>query len=229
MDIPQNRIAPSESFECTGNQRLFTSCDKQEEAGFDENHNFFLYERKDVKIMSEEIYRFIDFAAAHPELQYLVKYRGSWLVYIDRSTIIPLFARAVKVENIAMPDSWWDKIAEQKIVNLNGRITFDGVEKEPLSLKYSVISNQVRFGYATATTAAGRRFFAFHGSPCRNDDYFDISEITESEYLEIQKEYVPKGSQGRPFSDTFNEKFIKDHTIVHEGWDLPDTIWVEVK
>lgn len=47
---------------------------------------------------------------------------------------------------------------------------------------FRVISNQVRFGCGYRTVNGKRQYFAWHGVPSRNDDYFTTSLISEVEY-----------------------------------------------
>ena len=54
---------------------------------------------------------------------------------------------------------------------------------------FRVISNQVRFGCGYRTVDGNRQYFAWHGYPSRNDDYFTTSLITESEFDRICAEY----------------------------------------
>ena len=51
---------------------------------------------------------------------------------------------------------------------------------------FRVISNQVRFGYGYRTIEGKRQYFAWHGYPNGNSDYFTTSEISESEFDEIR-------------------------------------------
>ena len=54
---------------------------------------------------------------------------------------------------------------------------------------FRVISNQVRFGCGYRTADGKRQYFAWHGYPHRNSDYFTTSEISRREYDEIAGEY----------------------------------------
>ena len=38
--------------------------------------------------------------------------------------------------------------------------------------EFILLSNQVRFGYGYRTVEGNKEYFAFHGTPSRNDDYF---------------------------------------------------------
>ena len=50
---------------------------------------------------------------------------------------------------------------------------------------FRVISNQIRFGCGYRTIEGKRQFFAWHGYPDRNSYYITTSEISESEFDEI--------------------------------------------
>ena len=54
---------------------------------------------------------------------------------------------------------------------------------------FRVISNQVRFGCGYRTVDGKRQYFAWHGHPDRNSDYITTTEISESEFDEINKKY----------------------------------------
>jgi hypothetical protein len=50
---------------------------------------------------------FIDFAIAHPDLTFLVVEIGCKLAGYKPEQIAPLFKRAIEVENIHLPRSFW--------------------------------------------------------------------------------------------------------------------------
>ena len=52
---------------------------------------------------------------------------------------------------------------------------------------FRVISNQVRFGCGYRTVNGKLQYYAWHGYPDRNSDYFTTAEISESEFNEIKK------------------------------------------
>ena len=54
---------------------------------------------------------------------------------------------------------------------------------------FRVISNQVRFGCGYRTVNGRRQYFAWHGYPNRDSDYFTTAEISESEFNEINEKY----------------------------------------
>ena len=54
---------------------------------------------------------------------------------------------------------------------------------------FRVISNQVRFGCGFRTVEGRKQYFAWHGYPNRNDDFFTTTEISEREFLQIGSEY----------------------------------------
>ena len=60
---------------------------------------------------------------------------------------------------------------------------------------FRVISNQVRFGCGYRTIDGKRQYFAWHGYPDRNSDYF-----TEK-------------------AEVFRNKYVDGHPVILEGWD----------
>jgi hypothetical protein len=64
---------------------------------------------------------------------------------------------------------------------------------------FRVISNQVRFGCGYRLFEGRRQYFAWHGYPNRNDDYFTTAEISETEYQQIiiflKGRYIMEGKQ----------------------------------
>ena len=68
---------------------------------------------------------------------------------------------------------------------------------------FRVISNQVRFGCGYRTVGGKRQYFAWHGYPNRNSDYFTTSEISREEFDEINRKYPKRDSckqrKGRGF------------------------------
>lgn len=57
---------------------------------------------------------FINFAAAHPELRFLVTRIGCGIAGFTDSQIAPLFARAASIPNIALPQSFWNVLQNMK-------------------------------------------------------------------------------------------------------------------
>lgn len=82
-----------------------------------------------------------------------------------------------------------------------------------------VISNQVRFGCGYREVNGKRQYFAWHGYPNRNDDYITISEISETEYEKINKEYPQELIADRETAELFRNKYIADHPVILEGWN----------
>lgn len=82
-----------------------------------------------------------------------------------------------------------------------------------------VISTQVRFGYGYRTVDGRKQFFAWHGVPGRNDDFFTTAEITSEEYREIEREYPGEIIADRETAERFNEKYVKDHPVLLQAWN----------
>ena len=84
---------------------------------------------------------------------------------------------------------------------------------------FRVISNQVRFGYGYRTVDGKRQYFAWHGYPDRNSDYITTSEISESEFDEINKKYPKEIVANREKAEVFRNKYVNGHPVILEGWD----------
>lgn len=84
---------------------------------------------------------------------------------------------------------------------------------------FRVISNQVRFGCGYRTENGERQYFAWHGYPNRNDDYITTSEISESEFDEINKKYPKEIITDRNTAEKFRNKYVYGHTVLLEGWN----------
>ena len=84
---------------------------------------------------------------------------------------------------------------------------------------FRVISNQVRFGCGYRQLEGGRQYFAWHGYPDRNSDYFTTSEITKQEFENIQKEYPREICADRETAELFRNKYVDGHPVVLEGMD----------
>lgn len=222
-----NRIAPdARDYTCKENERLVTSTFEKEKAGADEQLNYAIYIEKDVEVLAKEVYAFIDFAKSHPDLRFLVQLDTFAYAIVGSETLIPLFARATDVENILLRDFFWKKIEEQEIENHEGVISFAGVVKKPVMVDYTMFSNSIRYGVAKAIDAQHPYYFAAHGFPSRNDDYYTIARVTEQEYEEMVHIYAPLGSQSNPTAEMFRSEYVENHVQVYEGWHLPDVLWV---
>ena len=84
---------------------------------------------------------------------------------------------------------------------------------------FRVISNQVRFGYGYRTLNGRRQYFAWHGYPNRNADYFTTCEISEQEFYEIGRAYPKEIVADRDTAELFRKKYVDGHPVILEGWD----------
>ena len=84
---------------------------------------------------------------------------------------------------------------------------------------FRVISNQVRFGCGFRTVDGKCQYFAWHGYPDRNSDYITTSEISESEFNEINKKYPKEIVANREKAEVFRNKYVDGHPVILEGWD----------
>ena len=83
---------------------------------------------------------------------------------------------------------------------------------------FRVISDQVRFGCGYRTLNGRRQYFAWHGYPDRNDDYFTTAEISESEFQRIEEEYPEEIVANREEAQRFRDKYVEGHPVLLEGW-----------
>ena len=101
--------------------------------------------------------------------------------------------------------------------NQNGKEEDDAAkEKERF---FRLISNQVRFGCGYRTFMEKRQYFAFHGAPNRNDDYFTNTEISREEFEEIEREYPQAICADRETAERFRDKYVEGHRVLLEGWN----------
>ena len=84
---------------------------------------------------------------------------------------------------------------------------------------FRVISNQVRFGCGFRTVDGKKQFFAWHGYPNRNSDYFTTSEICETEFDEINEKYPKEIIANREKAEVFRNRYVDGHPVLLEGWD----------
>lgn len=82
-----------------------------------------------------------------------------------------------------------------------------------------VISNRVRFGCGWRMYMEYKQFFAWYGSPNRNDDYITTTEISEEEYVQINTEYPDNIMANYETADLFRQKYIEGHCVILEGWN----------
>ena len=64
-----------------------------------------------VETIRPYVDKFIDYAKAHPELTFLVTPIGCGIAGFTPDEIAPLFEEAVSVENIHLPQSFWEELA----------------------------------------------------------------------------------------------------------------------
>ena len=84
---------------------------------------------------------------------------------------------------------------------------------------FRVISNLVRFGCGYRTINEKTQYFAWHGYPNRNDDYFTTTEISKNEYDKISEEYPDEISADRETAERFRNKYVDGHPVILEGWN----------
>lgn len=61
-----------------------------------------------VDVIKPYVDEFIDFAVQHPELKFLVTAIGCGIAGFTVEEIAPLFRRACTVENVYLPERFWD-------------------------------------------------------------------------------------------------------------------------
>lgn len=61
-----------------------------------------------VDVIKPYVDQFIDFAVQHPELKFLVTAIGCGIAGFTVEEIAPLFRRACTVENVYLPERFWD-------------------------------------------------------------------------------------------------------------------------
>ncbi|MBR5176417.1 MAG: hypothetical protein IKW89_10890 [Bacteroidales bacterium] len=89
----------------------------------------------------------------------------------------------------------------------------------PEKYLFRLISNQVRFGYGYREYEGRIQYFAFHGYPNRNDDFFTTAEINEGEFFQIEKEYPGEFSADWDQAEVFRSKYVDGHPVILEGWN----------
>ena len=85
--------------------------------------------------------------------------------------------------------------------------------------EFRVISDLVRFGCGYRTVNGKRQYFAWHGYPNRNSDFFTTGEISEREYREIAEEYPRQIRADRDTAEISRRKYVDGHPVILEGWD----------
>ena len=146
-------------------------------------------ERTDIDLSVVEQYRFLDF----------LKERGA------NSLETALSPADFGLKNCKMTSFIHSKKVEWTV---DGRFYIENEEDaspkvakapdpETMERFSRVISNQVRFGYGFRTIDGRKQFFAWHGYPNRNDDFFTTAEISEEEFRKIGKEYPSEISADR--------------------------------
>ena len=84
---------------------------------------------------------------------------------------------------------------------------------------FFLISNQFRVGYGRKIIDDQLTFFAFHGFPDRNSDYFTNVQISRDEFLSLHKTYPKEIIMNASDADAFKRKYIDGHRVLLEGTD----------
>ena len=114
--------------------------------------------------------------------------------------------------------SWFD--FHDDTYYLHNNVNKPGVGRSDGNLKkhLRLISNNVRFGVGYLDCLhKERQYFAFHGQPVRNDDFFTTAEISVHDYFRIEKDY-PEGAVFTPEqAEEFRKKYIDGRKVIMEG------------
>ena len=84
---------------------------------------------------------------------------------------------------------------------------------------FRVISQLVRFGCGYRTVNGKRQYFAWHGVPSRDNDFFTTSEISKTEYDMICEEYPNDINADRERAERFRSRYVDGHPVILEGWN----------
>lgn len=141
---------------------------------------------------------------------------------VSEETAVPLTDRGIKNPNVMNSLLHAKKVnrtndARYYIERAPEKGSSDRTEKG--SRAFRVISNQVRFGCGYRTVDGKRQYFAWHGYPNRNDDYITTSEISETEFDKINKEYPQEIDADRETAELFRNKYVDGHPVILEGWN----------
>lgn len=95
------------------------------------------------------------------------------------------------------------------------------LKENSIMINYNFISCGYRFGVA----ALSNRYIAFHGQPNRNDDFYTVTEISNTEYQEILTKaptIIENRCASSETAQLFFNRFINGRPVLYEGWTLPD-------
>ncbi len=81
------------------------------------------------------------------------------------------------------------------------------------------ISNSIRFGCGYRIESGRKQYYAFYGSPNRNDDYYTTTEVSEEEYEQICRDYPEQINADSIAAALFKNKYIDGHSVILEGWN----------
>ena len=77
----------------------------------------------------------------------------------------------------------------------------------------------MRFGCGYRTADGKKQYFAWHGYPSRNDDYFTTVEISAAEFDEINRKYPREISADRDEAEVFRKRYVDGHPVLLQGWN----------
>lgn len=87
-----------------------------------------------------------------------------------------------------------------------------------------VIGENIRYGINSLIINNKIRYYAFHGTPARNDDYFITVEISEDEFYEIEHNFDCckdfSFAETDNYVEKFKEKYINNRPIILEGFNV---------
>ena len=175
----------------------------------------------DVKGIFSLIKKAIEINKTDVDLVYVEQYR--FFDYMKEREAVS-FETAISPSDFGLKNCKMTAFIHSKKVEWtgDGRFYLKGMEKghEAGAERFSrVISNQVRFGYGFRTVDGKKQYFAWHGYPNRNDDFFTTAEITEEEFLKIEKEYPSEISADRETAELFRSKYVDRHKVLMEAWN----------
>ena len=81
------------------------------------------------------------------------------------------------------------------------------------------ISHGIRYGYGYRIVSDKKQYYAFHGTPIGNSDFFVYCEISEAEFKKIEKEFPENYESLSNDAESFKNRFLEQHKTLLTGRD----------
>lgn len=127
------------------------------------------------------------------------------------------FARLI-ITAVCLKKEEYDMVELEELVDLH-RKDYDKMVYILENNYHRFIGYGIRYGYGYRIVSDKRQYYAFHGTPIGNSDFFIYWEISEAEFKKIETEFPENYESSFNDAESFKNRFLKHHKALLAGRD----------